>query len=89
MLKECLVLDVFNIFCCIYKSLVEAAMLTLVLFIVSACFHIRIPVTKLTVKLSLAAVCAYIGSLLAFPGLRLAQTHLDAVQMNSDRPLIQ
>ncbi|XP_037530735.1 transmembrane protein 161A [Nematolebias whitei] len=48
-----------------------------------------IPVTKLTVKLSLAAVCAYIGALLAFPGLRLAQTHLDAVQMNSDRPLIQ
>uniref|UniRef100_A0A3Q2R0T3 Transmembrane protein 161A n=1 Tax=Fundulus heteroclitus TaxID=8078 RepID=A0A3Q2R0T3_FUNHE len=48
-----------------------------------------IPVTKLTVKLGLAAVCAYVGSLLAFPGLRLAQTHLDAVQMNSDRPLIQ
>ncbi|XP_059197834.1 transmembrane protein 161A [Centropristis striata] len=48
-----------------------------------------IPVTKLTVKLGLAAVCAYIGALLAFPGLRLAQTHLDAVQMNSDRPLIQ
>uniref|UniRef100_A0A8C6PMB7 Transmembrane protein 161A n=1 Tax=Nothobranchius furzeri TaxID=105023 RepID=A0A8C6PMB7_NOTFU len=48
-----------------------------------------IPVTKLTVKLSLAAVCAYIGALLAFPGLRLAQTHLDAVQMNSGRPLIQ
>ncbi|XP_041862847.1 transmembrane protein 161A [Melanotaenia boesemani] len=48
-----------------------------------------IPVTKLTVKLGLAAVCAYIGSLLAFPGLRLAQTHLDAVQMNSHRPLIQ
>uniref|UniRef100_A0A8C5G524 Transmembrane protein 161A n=1 Tax=Gouania willdenowi TaxID=441366 RepID=A0A8C5G524_GOUWI len=45
--------------------------------------------TKLTVKLGLAAVCAYIGALLAFPGLRLAQTHLDAVQMNSDRPLIQ
>jgi len=53
------------------------------------CFDIRIPVTKLTVKLGLAAVCAYIGALLAFPGLRLAQTHLDAVQMNSDRPLIQ
>ncbi|GAA6222317.1 transmembrane protein 161A [Lates japonicus] len=48
-----------------------------------------IPVTKLTVKLGLAAVCAYIGALLAFPGLRLAQTHLDAIQMNSDRPLIQ
>ncbi|XP_056133430.1 transmembrane protein 161A [Lampris incognitus] len=48
-----------------------------------------VPVTKLTVKLGLAAVCAYIGALLAFPGLRLAQTHLDAVQMNSDRPLVQ
>ncbi|XP_068558549.1 transmembrane protein 161A [Cebidichthys violaceus] len=48
-----------------------------------------IPVTKLTVKLGLAAFCSYIGALLAFPGLRLAQTHLDAVQMNSDRPLIQ
>lgn len=48
-----------------------------------------VPVTRLTVKLGLAAVCAYIGALLAFPGLRLAQTHLDAVEMNSDRPLIQ
>lgn len=50
---------------------------------------IRVPVTKLTVKLGLAAICAFIGALLAFPGLRLAQTHLDAVQMNSDRPFIQ
>ena len=56
---------------------------------ISCYFDFRIPVTKLTVKLGLAAVCAYIGALLAFPGLRLAQTHLDAVQMNSDRPLIQ
>lgn len=48
-----------------------------------------IPVTRLTLKLGLAAFCAYIGALLAFPGLRLAQTHLDAVQMNSERPLIQ
>ncbi|KAM6963432.1 transmembrane protein 161A [Aplochiton taeniatus] len=48
-----------------------------------------IPVTKLTVKLGLAAICAFIGALLAFPGLRLAQTHLDAIQLNSDRPLIQ
>lgn len=45
--------------------------------------------TKLTVKLGLAALCAYVGALLAFPGLRLAQTHLDAVQMNSGRPLVQ
>lgn len=48
-----------------------------------------VPVTKLTVKLGLAAVCAFIGALLAFPGLRLAQTHLDAVQMYSDRPFIK
>ncbi|XP_048845708.1 transmembrane protein 161A isoform X1 [Brienomyrus brachyistius] len=48
-----------------------------------------VPVTKLTVKLLLAALCAFIGALLAFPGLRLAQTHLDAVQMNTDRPFIQ
>uniref|UniRef100_A0A3Q3D2F5 Transmembrane protein 161A n=1 Tax=Hippocampus comes TaxID=109280 RepID=A0A3Q3D2F5_HIPCM len=47
-----------------------------------------VPVTKLTVKLGLAAFCAYVGALMAFPGLRLAQTHLDAVQMNLDRPLI-
>lgn len=52
-------------------------------------FSSRIPVTKLTVKLGLAAACAYVGSLLAFPGLRLAQTHLDAVKMNSERPLVQ
>ncbi|KAL2089598.1 hypothetical protein ACEWY4_014286 [Coilia grayii] len=48
-----------------------------------------VPITKLTVKFGLAAVCAFIGALLAFPGLRLAQTHLDAVQMNSDRPFIK
>ncbi|XP_037105899.1 transmembrane protein 161A [Syngnathus acus] len=48
-----------------------------------------VPVTKLTVKLGLAAFCAYVGALMAFPGLRLAQTHLDAVEMNSERPLIR
>ncbi|KAK7126819.1 hypothetical protein R3I94_018111 [Phoxinus phoxinus] len=48
-----------------------------------------VPFTKLSVKLGLAVLCAFIGALLAFPGLRLAQTHLDAVQMNADRPIIQ
>uniref|UniRef100_A0A673K7D3 Transmembrane protein 161A n=1 Tax=Sinocyclocheilus rhinocerous TaxID=307959 RepID=A0A673K7D3_9TELE len=48
-----------------------------------------VPFTKLSVKLGLAVICAFIGALLAFPGLRLAQTHLDAVQMNTDRPIIQ
>ncbi|XP_042567765.1 transmembrane protein 161A [Cyprinus carpio] len=48
-----------------------------------------VPFTKLSVKLGLAVICAFIGALLAFPGLRLAQTHLDAVEMNGDRPIIQ
>ncbi|XP_066503688.1 transmembrane protein 161A [Hoplias malabaricus] len=48
-----------------------------------------IPFTRLGVKLGLAVICAFLGALLAFPGLRLAQTHLDAVQMNSNRPVIQ
>ncbi|XP_059399276.1 transmembrane protein 161A isoform X2 [Carassius carassius] len=48
-----------------------------------------VPFTKLSVKLGLAVICAFIGALLAFPGLRLAQTHLDAVEMNADRPIIQ
>lgn len=49
----------------------------------------RVPITKLTVKLGLACVCAFVGALLAFPGLRLAQTHLDALQLNADRPFIK
>ncbi|XP_062868880.1 transmembrane protein 161A [Trichomycterus rosablanca] len=48
-----------------------------------------IPFTKLGVKLGLAFICAFLGALLAFPGLRLAQTHLDAVQMNASRPIMQ
>ncbi|XP_026863942.2 transmembrane protein 161A isoform X1 [Electrophorus electricus] len=52
-------------------------------------FEWSVPFTKLGVKLALAAMCAVLGALLAFPGLRLAQTHLDAVQMNADRRLVQ
>ncbi|KAI4894179.1 hypothetical protein NFI96_017882 [Prochilodus magdalenae] len=52
-------------------------------------FEWSIPFTKLGVKLGLAILCAFLGALLAFPGLRLAQTHLDAVQMNAERPIIQ
>ncbi|KAI1882642.1 hypothetical protein AGOR_G00236990 [Albula goreensis] len=48
-----------------------------------------VPVTKLTVKLALAAISAFIGALLAFPGLRLAQTHLDSIKFNEDRPIIK
>lgn len=52
-------------------------------------FFFSIPFTKLGVKLGLAFICAFFGALLAFPGLRLAQTHLDAVQMNEKRPVMQ
>ncbi|XP_063056074.1 transmembrane protein 161A [Engraulis encrasicolus] len=48
-----------------------------------------VPVTRLASKFGLAAVCGFIGALLAFPGLRLAQTHLDAVEMNKDRPVVK
>ncbi|XP_006028933.1 transmembrane protein 161A [Alligator sinensis] len=48
-----------------------------------------IPVTKLTFKLGLVALCSFLGACLTFPGLRLAQTHLDALKMAADRPLTQ
>nr|XP_033811074.1 transmembrane protein 161A [Geotrypetes seraphini] len=48
-----------------------------------------IPVSRLAIKLSLVAFCSIIGACLTFPGLRLAQTHLDALKMAADRPLLQ
>ncbi|KAH0625762.1 hypothetical protein JD844_033993 [Phrynosoma platyrhinos] len=48
-----------------------------------------IPVSKLTFKLVLVGLCSFIGGCLTFPGLRLAQTHLDALKMMADRPLVQ
>ncbi|XP_029469707.1 transmembrane protein 161A isoform X2 [Rhinatrema bivittatum] len=48
-----------------------------------------IPISKLTIKLSLVAFCSFIGACLTFPGLRLAQTHLDALKMAADRPMLQ
>lgn len=48
-----------------------------------------IPVTKLSVRLGLVALCSFIGACLTFPGLRLAQTHLDALKMVADKPWIQ
>uniref|UniRef100_A0A8D0GUU6 Transmembrane protein 161A n=1 Tax=Sphenodon punctatus TaxID=8508 RepID=A0A8D0GUU6_SPHPU len=48
-----------------------------------------IPVTKLGFKLGLVALCSFIGACLTFPGLRLAQTHLDALKMAADRPVVQ
>ncbi|XP_063003194.1 transmembrane protein 161A [Elgaria multicarinata webbii] len=48
-----------------------------------------IPVSKLTIKLGIVALCSFVGGCLTFPGLRLAQTHLDALKMTADRPLTQ
>ncbi|KAJ7308272.1 hypothetical protein JRQ81_008800 [Phrynocephalus forsythii] len=48
-----------------------------------------IPVSKLTLKLALVGFCSFIGACLTFPGLRLAQTHLDALKMAADRPAVQ
>uniref|UniRef100_A0A3P8YJF4 Transmembrane protein 161B n=1 Tax=Esox lucius TaxID=8010 RepID=A0A3P8YJF4_ESOLU len=39
------------------------------------------PISKLTFKLILALLCSLIGAFLTFPGLRLAQMHLDALNL--------
>ncbi|XP_059846942.1 transmembrane protein 161A isoform X2 [Hypanus sabinus] len=46
-------------------------------------------VARLIFKLSLVGVSSFIGACLTFPGLRLAQTHLDALRMTADKPLTQ
>ncbi|XP_019338681.1 transmembrane protein 161B isoform X2 [Alligator mississippiensis] len=43
------------------------------------------PVSKLTFKLFLAVLCSLIGAFLTFPGLRLAQMHLDALNLASEK----
>ncbi|XP_067872170.1 transmembrane protein 161A isoform X2 [Heterodontus francisci] len=46
-------------------------------------------IARLVFKLSLVGLSSFIGACLTFPGLRLAQTHLDALKMTEDKPLIQ
>ncbi|NXR52122.1 T161A protein, partial [Hippolais icterina] len=46
-----------------------------------------LPLAKLAFKLGLVALSSFLGALLTFPGLRLAQTHLDALRMAEDKPL--
>ncbi|NXH53714.1 T161A protein, partial [Rhabdornis inornatus] len=48
-----------------------------------------LPLAKLAFKLGLVALSSFLGACLTFPGLRLAQTHLDALRMAQDRPLTQ
>lgn len=43
------------------------------------------PISKLTFKLILALLCSLIGAFLTFPGLRLAQMHLDALNLTTDK----
>ncbi|XP_075448891.1 transmembrane protein 161B isoform X3 [Ascaphus truei] len=43
------------------------------------------PVSQLTFKLLLAVLCSLIGAFLTFPGLRLAQMHLDALSQTTER----
>ncbi|KFO81638.1 Transmembrane protein 161A, partial [Cuculus canorus] len=48
-----------------------------------------LPLAKLAFKLGLVALCSFLGACLTFPGLRLAQMHLDALRMAADKPLTQ
>ncbi|XP_026639564.1 transmembrane protein 161B isoform X2 [Microtus oregoni] len=43
------------------------------------------PVSKLTFKFFLAIFCSLIGAFLTFPGLRLAQMHLDALNLATEK----
>ncbi|XP_071302035.1 transmembrane protein 161B-like [Agelaius tricolor] len=43
------------------------------------------PVSKLTFKLFLAVLCSLIGAFLTFPGLRLTQMHLDALNLATEK----
>uniref|UniRef100_A0A2K6UCA3 Transmembrane protein 161A n=1 Tax=Saimiri boliviensis boliviensis TaxID=39432 RepID=A0A2K6UCA3_SAIBB len=48
-----------------------------------------LPVAKLAIRVGLAGVGSVLGAFLTFPGLRLAQTHRDALTMSEDRPMLQ
>uniref|UniRef100_A0A2K5QR15 Transmembrane protein 161A n=1 Tax=Cebus imitator TaxID=2715852 RepID=A0A2K5QR15_CEBIM len=48
-----------------------------------------LPVAKLAIHVGLAVVGSVLGAFLTFPGLRLAQTHRDALTMSEDQPMLQ
>ncbi|XP_063084094.1 transmembrane protein 161A isoform X2 [Cavia porcellus] len=48
-----------------------------------------LPVATVVIRVGLAMVGSVLGAFLTFPGLRLAQTHRDALTMAEDRPLLQ
>lgn len=49
----------------------------------------RLPLAKLAIRVGLAVLGSLLGAFLTFPGLRLAQTHRDALTMSEDRPMLQ
>ncbi|XP_057345965.1 transmembrane protein 161A isoform X1 [Manis pentadactyla] len=48
-----------------------------------------LPLAKLAIRVGLAVLGSMLGAFLTFPGLRLAQTHLDALTMSEGRPMLQ
>ncbi|XP_036306214.1 transmembrane protein 161A isoform X1 [Pipistrellus kuhlii] len=48
-----------------------------------------VPLVKLAIRVGLSVLGSLLGAFLTFPGLRLAQTHRDALTMSEDRPLLQ
>nr|XP_020740180.1 transmembrane protein 161A [Odocoileus virginianus texanus] len=48
-----------------------------------------LPLVKLAIRVGLAVAGSLLGAFLTFPGLRLAQTHHDALTMSEDRPMLQ
>ncbi|XP_037591889.1 transmembrane protein 161A-like, partial [Cebus imitator] len=48
-----------------------------------------LPVAKLAIHVGLVVVGSVLGAFLTFPGLRLAQTHRDALTMSEDRLMLQ
>lgn len=48
-----------------------------------------LPLAKLAIRVGLAVLGSLLGAFLTFPGLRLAQTHRDALTMSEDRPVLQ
>nr|KAF6402718.1 transmembrane protein 161A [Rousettus aegyptiacus] len=47
------------------------------------------PLAKLAIRVGLAVLGSMLGAFLTFPGLRLAQTHRDALTMSEDQPMLQ
>lgn len=48
-----------------------------------------VPLVKLVIRVGLSILGSMLGAFLTFPGLRLAQTHRDALTMSEDRPMLQ